>query len=87
MSGSSGPEVNAPNLYSRWSRGRSRTSADILGPAVRIEYDTDAGRVHVAVGEGAAPVNADPDTARMIGVRLIEAATRAEGDRRVRDAR
>lgn len=79
--------ISAPNLYTRWTRrSPRRVHADILGmPGVTVEYDTEAGtvlgRVAPSIGE---PVEMDPDTARMIGVRLIEAATRAEGERRER---
>lgn len=74
--------ISLPNLYTRWTRvSPRRVRADILLPQVEIQYDE--GEVQARIG-GEELVSMDPDTARMIGVRLIEAATRAEGETRVR---
>jgi hypothetical protein len=73
-----------PNLYTRWTRvSPRRVRADILLPQVEIQYDAEASEIQAKIG-GEELISMDPDTARMIGVRLIEAATRAEGDLRVR---
>lgn len=81
--------LNLPNLYFRWTRqGDDRIKADILLPGVYIDYDVVSGVVRAAIGRNASVdlVELDPDTARMIGVRLIEAASRAENDRKTRQA-
>ena len=76
--------VSLPNLYTRWTQqSERRVRADVLLPQVDIQYDVGAGEVVARVG-GGEPLVMDPDTARMIGVRMIEAATRAEGERRTR---
>lgn len=67
--------------YTRWTRdGEGRTlTADILSD-VDIKADVVQGVVIAHVGSRAM----SPDEARMVGVRLIEAATLADGDRAVR---
>jgi hypothetical protein len=75
--------------YYRWTRVRAGVrgtdheilSADILGAEVDINADPSAGTVTATIPSG--PM--DPDTARMIGVRLIEAAVIADNDRSVRE--
>ena len=65
--------------YTRWRQGSpSQLYADILGARVAIEVNTDDGRVLL---DGVA---LSPDEARMIGVRLIDAAVLADGDRAIR---
>lgn len=69
--------------YFRWTRLRSDKTlkADILGTETEIIANPMTGKVHaVAPTEGM-----DPDTARMIGVRLIEAAALADNGRSVRE--
>ena len=66
--------------YTRWTRDESgRLVADNLID-VDICADTKSGQVTACIG--ARPMS--PDEARMIGVRLIEAAALADGDRAVR---
>lgn len=65
--------------YTRWRQaGSGRLFADILGAKFDIEVDADEGRVLLA-GEAL-----NPDEARMIGVRLIDAAVLADADRAIR---
>ncbi|MGH3658986.1 MAG: hypothetical protein ACRDUA_20210 [Micromonosporaceae bacterium] len=67
--------------YTRWRRTEpDRLAADILGGPASIVVDTSAGKVlldDVALG---------PDEARLIGVRLIDAAVLADGDKAIRNA-
>jgi hypothetical protein len=65
--------------YTRWTElGDGLLAADLLGSRFPISVDPSSGRVFMGEHE------MEPDEARMIGVRLIEAATRADGDRTVR---
>lgn len=67
--------------YTRWRQEADRTGrlhADILGARLAIEVDTTDSRVLV----DGTPLS--PDEARMIGVRLIDAAVLADGDRAIR---
>lgn len=75
--------------YTRWRRTRPlvgnggqlipvRLVADLLGISVPVEAWPAEGRV---VLDGAL---LSPDEARLIGVRLIEAAALADGDRAIR---
>ncbi len=67
--------------YTRWTResdGKS-LSADILGE-VEIIADPASGRVAVIIPDR--PMT--PDESRMIGVRMIEAAALADGERAIR---
>lgn len=67
--------------YSRWTETQTGVlEADILGEDVAITANSDTGRVGVCVPDR--PIS--PDEARMIGVRLIEAAALADGDRAIR---
>jgi hypothetical protein len=68
--------------YFRWTRRETDdgVAADILGSDVRIVY-WSGGKISATVPDR----DLDPDEARMIGVRLIEAATRAEADSSVRE--
>ena len=69
--------------YYRWTRARVGRAlrADILGADVDITADPDAGTVTAQIP--ARPM--DPDTARMIGVRLIEGASLADASRCVKE--
>jgi hypothetical protein len=75
--------------YFRWTRqpktdgreGDTVLDADILGSDVVIMADPGTGMVQAAIH--GRPM--DADTARMIGVRLIEAATLADNGRSVRE--
>lgn len=67
--------------YTRWTR-RNPTgilTADLLGVRHPIKADPAAGTVYHGDEEYT------PDTARMIGVRLIEAAALADAQRAVRE--
>lgn len=65
--------------YTRWRQAApGRQHADILGAKVQIEVDTTAGKVLLA----GTPLS--PDEARMLGVRLIDGAVLADGDRAIR---
>lgn len=69
--------------YFRWTRltADGALRADILGTETEIVADPATGTVSARVPGG----QMDPDTARMIGVRLIEAATLADNGRSVRE--
>lgn len=74
--------------YTRWTATTppdegSELVADILGVRVRISCLPGQGVVGLEYG-GGQPLN--PDEARMIGVRLIEAAAMADGERAIRSA-
>jgi hypothetical protein len=69
--------------YSRWTRERGDSSsltADILGDDTQVLAHPGSGKVEAVVP--ARPLS--PDEARMIGVRLIEAAALADGERAIR---
>lgn len=68
--------------YYRWSRTEQGTlTADILGPEIDVTANPVAGTVFLI-----APTRSlSPDEARMIGVRLIEAANIADADRAIRE--
>lgn len=69
--------------YYRWSQIDGENGsllADILGADVGIIADPTTG--HITASIPSRPI--DPDTARMIGVRLIEAAALADNGRSVR---
>lgn len=71
--------------YFRWTRTGptgSRLRADILGADLNITADSSTGLVTAEIPDR--PM--DPDTARMVGVRLVEAAALADGDRAVRES-
>jgi len=77
--------MESPRNYTRWTAGARADdpiTADILG-GVLIAVDTPH-RVVRANGIDGEPMN--PDMARMIGVRLIEGAALADGDRAIRKA-
>jgi hypothetical protein len=66
--------------YTRWRRtDTGRLAADILGSRIPLEVDASAGLVLL----GQVPYT--PDEARMLGVRLIDAAVLADGDRAIRE--
>jgi len=73
--------------YFRWTRIRATEDtpehlrADILGSDITIEAHPDAGTVRAMIPRR--PM--DADEARMIGVRLIEAAALADNGRSVRE--
>ncbi len=75
-------EAKMRGTYFRWSQttDENRVSADILGTNSFVTYDIEMGKVWAELPT----TGMTPDEARMYGVRLIEAATRAEGDRLVR---
>jgi hypothetical protein len=67
--------------YTRWRAGApGQLHADILGGKLDIAVDQHSGKVLL---DGAA---LSPDEARMIGVRLIDAAVLADGERAIRGA-
>lgn len=69
--------------YSRWTRLEGKLGiliADILGSDTEVKADPRDGTVRAVVP--ARPLS--PDEARMIGVRLIEAAALADGERVIR---
>lgn len=68
--------------YSRWTRvsGTERYVADILGSDVEIVANADDATISAVVPQR----RLSPDEARMIGVRLIEAACIAGEDVEVR---
>lgn len=74
--------------YTRWTRrGGSLLQADILGAPYTLVADPQVGMVRLVVRttpEGL--LEQTPDEARMLGVRLIEAAALADGERAIRDA-
>ncbi len=77
------------STYTRWtqSEGEETLVADILGSAFTVAADARGGKVLIEIESGAnSHVSRliSPDEARMIGVRLIEAAVHADGDRAVR---
>lgn len=65
--------------YFRWTRrmGAEVYEADILGSETGIHAETDSGQVSAVIP--ARPLS--PDEARMIGVRLIEAAALCSADK------
>jgi hypothetical protein len=67
--------------YTRWRQDADGTlHADILGAAISIAVDRAGGKVLV---NGQAM---SPDEARLIGVRLVDAAVLADGERAIRAA-
>lgn len=76
--------MSSPMLrnYTRWRRdGAGRLHADILGSPVTVQVDQGTGTVAL-IAHTDQPLS--PDEARMIGVRLIDAAVLADGDRAIR---
>lgn len=71
------------NRYTRWTRdeGSQALVADILGSDTNVVAHPNGGTVSCRVPER--PLS--PDEARMIGVRLIEAASLADAHRAIRD--
>lgn len=66
--------------YTRWTLRQSTMVADILGADTDVQAHPEAGTISARVPDR--PMS--PDEARMIGVRLIEAAVLADGDRCIR---
>lgn len=79
-------ERTALRNYTRWRTDQRDPDgllvADLLGINGGIVADPTAGRVGVNIAHG----GLTPDEARLIGVRLIEAAALADGDRAIRQA-
>lgn len=72
--------------YTRWTR-RADTGllvADLLGFPVGVVADPGAGRTTLTVPAERDCVELGPDEARMLGVRLVEAAALSDADRAVR---
>lgn len=73
--------------YFRWTRVRAKApateylKADILGSDINVVAMPESGEVHAVIPDR--PL--DADEARMIGVRLIEAAALADNGRSVRE--
>ena len=70
--------------YYRWTRNRDHHNllvADILGADVEITANPGDGMIHASIPDR--PL--DPDTALMIGVRLVEAASLADNGRSLRE--
>lgn len=68
--------------YTRWRTDATGTlGADLLGLAASVLVDRQNGHVSVSITSRMLP-----DEARLIGVRLIEAAALADGDRAIREA-
>lgn len=68
--------------YFRWTRNDTGTlSADILGPEIDVTANPIAGTVFLTAPDR----SLSPDEARMVGVRLIEAASIADADRAIRE--
>jgi hypothetical protein len=73
--------TDVPRNYTRWTGGVREGDplvADMLGVEQTVVANPATGKVELA---GA---SLSPDLARMIGVRLIEAAALADGDRAIR---
>lgn len=69
--------------YTRWTRSTdSVLAADILGSDTAILANPNTGMITCVTPER----TINPDEARMIGVRLIEAAALADGARAIRTA-
>lgn len=72
--------------YTRWRRDSDATeviTADILGAKIAIKAYQGESVVTLLVGD--VSLDLSPDEARLYGVRLIEAAALADGDRAIRD--
>ena len=66
--------------YTRWRHGEDgRLDADILGARTAITADPRTATV------GLGDLDLSPDEARMLGVRLIDAAVLADGSRAIRE--
>jgi len=80
----SSPEMRR---YTRWTRpgGGAHLVADILGARYEIQAWTNLGRVSLSPQDLEALEGMSPDEARLLGVRLIEAAALADGERAIRD--
>ncbi len=72
--------------YTRWTNdGENGLKADILGAGYELYATPESGMVNLHVDRGGF-VGMNPDEARMLGVRLIEAAALADGNRAIREA-
>lgn len=83
MTASTDTPTTIQDTYYRWTQlagNHGSLLADILGADVGIVADPTTGRVTAVIPDR--PM--DPDTARMVGVRLIEAAALADNGRSVR---
>lgn len=73
--------------YTRWTRrSGDPLVADILGSRISITADPEEGlsRLTLCDDDVKVALDLDPDEARMIGVRLIEAAALSDADRAIR---
>jgi len=72
--------------YTRWtSDPDGHLHADLLGTPIQITAHPDTGHVAITTyGNTLTGLVTTPDEARLYGVRLIEAAALADGDRSVR---
>lgn len=80
-----GTDMMVERRYTRWTRSDVGLAADILGARILIVADPGAGMVHVDLPDPAGRLS--PDEARLYGVRLIEAAGLADGERAIRSLR
>lgn len=71
--------------YTRWTKRGTDIRADIMSPAIDITARPMTGDVLVSLSKSSV-ITLTPDEARLYGVRLIEAATLADGDRTIREA-
>lgn len=76
--------MGQPREYTRWRQVADSLDADILGAKIGIRVVPSAGVVHV-IHSGVSELT--PDEARLYGVRLIEAAALADGERAIRRPR
>lgn len=74
--------------YTRWREaGSGLLAADIMGSKIQIYVDCVAGSVSIIpIGDVSTLADMGPDEVRMYGVRLIEAAALADGNRAIRRA-
>lgn len=72
--------------YTRWTRRNGAIlQADILGAPYTLVADPEEGVTRLTIRVGGL-LEQTPDEARMLGVRLIEAAALADSGRAIRDA-
>lgn len=73
--------------YTRWIKRGSTLEADILGDRVEITAFPESAKVVLELDNGPdnVAVGLTPDEARLYGVRLIEGAALADGERAIRD--
>lgn len=71
--------------YTRWTEVADELVADILGARYALRCAPSTGHVWLD-WDAHARTDMSPDEARMLGVRLIEAAALADGGRAIRKA-